>query len=84
MHMKRKLAIMMAIVFAVGSLTGCGSSSPEAEETTQETPNAESAVESETEETAEPTETGELTLYYSNSTEWADPIIQEFEDQTGI
>ena len=84
MHMKRKLAIMMAIVFAVGSLAGCGSSSPEAEETTQETPNAESAVEAETEETAEPTETGELTLYYSNSTEWADPIIQEFEDQTGI
>lgn len=29
-------------------------------------------------------DTGELTLYYSNSTEWADPIIQEFEEQTGI
>lgn len=29
-------------------------------------------------------DTGELTLYYSNSTDWADPIIQEFEDQTGI
>lgn len=29
-------------------------------------------------------DTGKLTLYYSNSTEWADPIIQEFEDQTGI
>ena len=26
----------------------------------------------------------EMTLYYSNSTDWADPIIQEFEDQTGI
>jgi iron(III) transport system substrate-binding protein len=29
-------------------------------------------------------DTGELTLYYSNSTEWADPIIQEFEEETGI
>lgn len=29
-------------------------------------------------------DTGELTLYYSNSTDWADPIIQEFEEQTGI
>lgn len=26
----------------------------------------------------------EMTLYYSNSTDWADPIIQEFQDQTGI
>lgn len=29
-------------------------------------------------------ETGELTLYYSNSTDWADPLIEEFENQTGI
>lgn len=33
---------------------------------------------------AEPEETGEMTLYYSHSTDWADPIIQEFEEQTGI
>ncbi len=39
------------------------------------------------EETADSTAiepTDEVTLYYSNSTEWADPIIQEFEDQTGV
>ncbi len=29
-------------------------------------------------------ETGELTVYYSNSTDWADPIIEEFEEQYGI
>lgn len=29
-------------------------------------------------------ETGEMTLYYSHSTDWADPIIQEFEEETGI
>ena len=29
-------------------------------------------------------ETGELTLYYSNSTDWADPLIEECENQTGI
>lgn len=29
-------------------------------------------------------ETGTLTIYYSHSTEWADPIIQQFEEATGI
>lgn len=31
-----------------------------------------------------PQETGTLTIYYSHSTEWADPIIQQFEEATGI
>ena len=29
-------------------------------------------------------ETDSLTLYYSHSSEWADPIIQEFQETTGI
>ena len=29
-------------------------------------------------------ETGTLTIYYSHSTEWADPIIQQFEEASGI
>ena len=29
-------------------------------------------------------ETGSLTIYYSHSNEWADPIIQQFEEATGI
>ena len=33
---------------------------------------------------AAPEETGTLTLYYSHSTEWADPIIQQFEEASGI
>lgn len=31
-----------------------------------------------------PPETGTLTIYYSHSNEWADPIIQQFEEATGI
>lgn len=31
-----------------------------------------------------PQETGTLTIYYSHSTEWADPIIQQFEEASGI
>ena len=33
---------------------------------------------------AAPAETGTLTIYYSHSTEWADPIIQQFTEATGI
>ncbi|NLD58045.1 MAG: extracellular solute-binding protein [Clostridiales bacterium] len=33
---------------------------------------------------AAPEETGTLTIYYSHSTEWADPLIQQFEEATGI
>ena len=31
-----------------------------------------------------PEETGTLTIYYSHSTEWADPIIEQFQEATGI
>lgn len=33
---------------------------------------------------AEPEPTGTLTIYYSHSTEWADPLIQQFEEATSI
>lgn len=31
-----------------------------------------------------PEETGTLTIYYSHSTDWADPIIEQFQEATGI
>lgn len=31
-----------------------------------------------------PAPTGVLTIYYSHSTEWADPLIQQFEEESGI
>ena len=85
--MKRRIAIVMALVVAMSSLAACGKKETPAE--------APAPAESEGGDTAAPEgeepaaegeleDTGELTLYYSNSTEWADPIIQEFEEQTGI
>lgn len=85
--MKRKIAIVMALTLAMSSLAACGSKETpaekpaESESVKEETP---AAPESEAKAEEELADTGEMTLYYSNSTEWADPIIQEFEDQTGI
>lgn len=78
--MKKKLLSTLLCVAMVASLVvGCGKK--------EEAPAAEApAAEENAEETAETVleETGELTLYYSNSTDWADPLIEEFENQTGI
>ena len=86
--MKRKIAVVMALVVAMTSLAACGGKEePAAAEPSQSEGSEAEAPEAEGgEETAagELADTGELTLYYSNSTEWADPIIQEFEEQTGI
>ena len=59
--MKRKLALALAMMMGISSLSVTAFAADDSLE-----------------------DTGKLTLYYSNSTEWADPIIQEFEDQTGI
>ena len=85
--MKRKIAIVMALVVAMTSLAACGSKEAPAAEPAEsgeaEAPEETGGTE-EAESSGELADTGELTLYYSNSTEWADPIIQEFEEQTGI
>ena len=59
--MKRKLALALAMMMGISSLSVTAFAADDSLE-----------------------DTGKLTLYDSNSTEWADPIIQEFEDQTGI
>lgn len=86
--MKRKIAIVMALVVAMTSLAACGSkeapAAAPAESENSETEEPEAPAEESEAPAGELADTGELTLYYSNSTEWADPIIQEFEDQTGI
>lgn len=78
--MKKKLLSVLLCVAMVASLVvGCGGK--------EEAPAEEApVVEESTEEAEAPAleETGELTLYYSNSTDWADPLIEEFENQTGI
>lgn len=72
---KRLVALFLAGTMAVSTLAGCSGAHKKtgAESKTETDKSADTAK-----------ETGELTLYYSNSTDWADPIIQEFEDQTGI
>ena len=79
--MKKKLLSVLLCAAMVASLVvGCGGKE---EAATTEAPAAEETAE-EAAEPAELEETGELTLYYSHSTDWADPIIEEFENQTGI
>lgn len=90
--MKKTLAMAVATFMLAASLLGCGA----AQESTKASASAEkteAAAASESGEAAESSaqageealpETKELTIYYSNSTEWADPLIQEFSDQTGI
>lgn len=76
--MKRKLAVLLTVTLCIGLLAGCGSKKEEAPAGSSGTGDSNEAP------AAEPEETKSMTLYYSNSTDWADPIIQEFEDQTGI
>ena len=72
---KRLVALFLAGTMAVSTLAGCsGADKKNGAESKTETDKSTDTAK----------ETGELTLYYSNSTDWADPIIQEFEDQTGI
>lgn len=81
--MKKKLLSVLLCTAMVASLAvGCGGKD---ETPAEEAPATEEAADAaETAEAAEVEETGELTLYYSHSTDWADPIIEEFENQTGI
>ena len=84
--MKKFLAVLLVVAMCLSALAGCGAkeeAAPAPAPAPAETQAAAAAPEA-AEEEAKLEETGELTLYYSNSTEWADPIIEEFEDQTGI
>lgn len=76
---KKLLSVLLCVAMVASFAVGCGGSE---EAPAEEAPAAEESAE----ETEEPVleETGELTLYYSNSTDWADPLIEEFENQTGI
>ena len=73
--MKKRIAFLLAVVMLL-SMAACA-----AKETPQNNTPAETPAEAGQTELAD---TGEMTLYYSNSTEWADPLIEEFESKTGI
>ena len=77
---KKLLSVLLCAAMVASFVVGCGGKE---EAPVAEAPAAEESAE-ETEEPAALEETGELTLYYSNSTDWADPLIEEFENQTGI
>lgn len=77
--MKKFLAMLLASAM-IFSLSACGGKAPESSSAPSASGTEPAAPAAET----ELKDTNELTLYYSNSTEWADPIIEEFENQTGI
>lgn len=82
--MKKLLAILLtlALVFSLAACSSTPDSSTPANDNS--TANNTSTPEDSTPANDELPETNEMTLYYSNSTEWADPIIEEFENKTGI
>lgn len=83
--MKKYLALILAAAMTL-SLAACGGGSGASSQPVSSDAGAKDAGSG----AAAPqgdgalADTGEMTLYYSNSTEWADPIIEEFENQTGI
>lgn len=82
--MKRKAVATILTVAMVASLfSGCGNKETTPASSSAPAENEQSGTEEKS--AAAPAEgTGELTIYYSNSTDWADPIIQEFGNETGI
>lgn len=82
--MKKTIAILTSVVCAF-SLCACGESqpapAPEQPASSQpvSTPEANAPADSN-----KPEPTGKMTLYYAATTDWADPIIQEFSEKTGI
>lgn len=87
--MKKKIiASLLSIAMASAMLVGCGSSTTSTTSTTSAATDTSAADVGSTTTVASDSKsasgTGELTIYYSNSTDWADPIIQEFGDETGI
>lgn len=87
MTMKKCMALILAMTTAF-SLAACGGS-PSPSSSQAPAPESSAAPAGDSPAPAAPADgdlpdTGEMTLYYSNSTEWADPIIEEFENQTGI
>lgn len=85
--MKKLLAILLVLAM-VCSMVACSSSGSGSSTTTSTSTGTSTSTNDTTDDNAgtsdELPDTGEMTLYYSNSTEWADPIIEEFENKTGI
>lgn len=78
---KRAIAAFVSTALCMGMLAGCGSKA----EAPATTPAAGGAVEEKTaEKKTETKDSGKLVIYNCNTTEWTDPIIKEFEEQTGI
>lgn len=84
--MKKVLALLLVCVMCVSVFVSCSSKNDEPKSDTNTGTQSSGTQDSETksEGSNEPKETGVMTLYYSHSTEWADPIIEEFMETTGI
>jgi len=84
--MKKVLALLLVCVMCVSVFVSCSSKKdePKTDTNTGTKDSGTKDSETKTEESNEPKETGKMTLYYSHSTEWADPIIEEFMETTGI
>ncbi|HHW47356.1 MAG TPA: extracellular solute-binding protein [Clostridiaceae bacterium] len=85
--MKKLIALLLICVLCLSVFASCSSKKDEPEPDTKAVTQVDSGVqdsETKEEESTEPEETGQMTLYYSHSTEWADPIIEEFMETTGI
>ena len=95
----KKIKILLTFLIIMSLLTGilsaCGKTvdSPEPDnakdsdigKTNDEVTNGDETNNGKTDgDEEELEETDSLTLYYSHSSEWADPIIQEFQETTGI
>lgn len=65
---KKRMFVMLGFIMSLGLLSACGSSK-------EQIPG-----EADTQEE----DSGRLVIYNCNTTEWTDPIIKEFEEQTGI
>lgn len=81
--MKKCLALILASLMTL-SLAACGGGSAPSQPAESAQEPASTPAESAAGDGGGLQDTGEMTLYYSNSTEWADPIIEEFENKTGI
>lgn len=79
---KKLLSVLLCAVMVASMVAGCGGNEEAPAEDSQTVEEGTEDAEDAEEPVLE--ETGELTLYYSNSTDWADPLIEEFENQTGI
>lgn len=84
---KKLLSIIMVATMAIG-LVACGSKASQTEAPQAETKEVQESTQTEGTETVEATETaqlsGDLVIYCPHPLEFINPLVSEFENQTGI